>query len=68
MMKLNKNFVNCAQSFQEIFFDVSEHSHVEFQASITLFDISDTSFDASEHSHVLNLVTSVLALVKTVMI
>ena len=68
MMKLNENLANCAQSFQKIFFDVGEHSHVEFQASITLFDISETSFDASEHSHVLNLVTSALALVKTVMI
>ena len=68
MMKMFENLVNCAQSFQKIFFDVGEHSHVEFQASIILFDISDTSFDASEHSHVLTLMTYVLALVKTVMI
>jgi hypothetical protein len=68
MMKMFENLVNCAQSFQEICFDVGEHSHVEFQASIILFDISDISFDASEHSHILNLITSVLALVKTVII
>ena len=68
MMKLNENLVNYAQSFREIFFDVGEYSHVEFQASIILFDISDTSFDASEHCHDLTLMIYVLALVKTVMI
>jgi hypothetical protein len=47
-MKMFENLVNCAQSFQEICFDVGEHSHVEFQASIILFDISDISFDAIE--------------------
>ena len=68
MMKLNENSLNYAQSFQEILFDVGEHSHVEFQASIIFFDISVTSFYFNEQSHVLTLMTSVLALVKTVMI